>query len=243
MKGARRCESAFFLSTKSAESITDNNNEENRRNAKRAREQPEIPTITVENVPTTSAQNSTTTTMPTAEIQEQTLNGNRAAVILDRLYDKIDRYNSHNEFLRKCTPDNVIPTSYKIILEPSIGNHDEKFLKGYYGMLETFSKQVMEYTADYCKEKITIFESQQETSEKDLSESTPREVFLQLKKTLTINQDKRKKVLKETKDRKFIRLKYQSKQTNKQLPHNEASLNQGFVSQQSYAQAAKRKKK
>ena len=53
------------------------------------------------------------------------------AVKLDRLGDKIDRYHSHDEFLRKCVTSKVTPISYQINLEPSVGNHDEAFIKGY----------------------------------------------------------------------------------------------------------------
>ena len=235
-KDARKSQSAFFLSGKTAERKTDNNNLETTRQPKRTREQLEAPTIVVENVQETGAK-----TTPTATIPEQTLDGNRAAVKLDRVYDKIDRYNSHNEFLRKCITNNVIPISYKVGLEPSIGNHDENFLKGYFDMLESFSKQVMNYTADYCISKITDFEVQQDASEKELFESTSNEVFVELKKTLNTNKDKRKKALKEIKERKFIRLKYQARPTNRQIPHDDVPAKPRNVGGQLYAQVVKRK--
>ena len=91
--------------------------------------------------------------MPRYEQPTFELENNRAAVLLDRLADKIDRYKSHDEFLRKCIENKVTPLSYKVFLEPSISNHDENFLKGYHDMLEGFSRQVMEYTA---KKKLPI---------------------------------------------------------------------------------------
>ena len=235
-KDARKSQSAFFLSGKTAERKTDNNNLETTRQPKRTREQLEAPTIVVENVQETGAK-----TTPTATIPEQTLDGNRATVKLDRVYDKIDRYNSHNEFLRKCITNNVIPISYKVGLEPSIGNHDENFLKGYFDMLESFSKQVMNYTADYCISKITDFEVQQDASEKELFESTSNEVFVELKKTLNTNKDKRKKALKEIKERKFIRLKYHARPTNRHIPHDDVPAKPRNVGGQLYAQVVKRK--
>ena len=57
-----------------------------------------------------------------------------------------------------------------INLEPSVGNHDEAFLKGCYDMLEGFSRDVMKYTAEYCQERIKVFEAEQETATKVLSE-------------------------------------------------------------------------
>ena len=136
-KDARKSQSAFFLSGKTAERKTDNNNLETTRQPKRTREQLEAPTIVVENVQETGAK-----TTPTATIPEQTLDGNRAAVKLDRMYDKIDRYNSHNEFLRKCITNNVIPISYKVGLEPSIGNHDENSLRDILICLKAFQNKL-----------------------------------------------------------------------------------------------------
>ena len=72
--------------------------------------------------------------------------------------------------------------SYQINLEPSIGNHDEAFLKGYYDMLEGFSRDVMEYTAEYCQERIKVFEAEHETATKALSENNTGEVFTEIKK-------------------------------------------------------------
>ena len=176
----------------------------------------ETPTIQLEdtNIP------SDHTITPTDRLETNTLNNlqqsyrlerNWEAVKLDRLGDKIDRYHSHDEFLRKCVTNKVTPISYQINLEPSIGNHDEAFLKGYYDMLEGFSRDVMKYTAEYCQERIKVFEAEQETATKALSENNTGEVFTEIKKTLLTNQEKRKRALKEVKERKFIRLKYHSK--------------------------------
>ena len=100
---------------------------------------------------------------------------------------------------------------YNPDIEPSIGNHNEAFLKGYYDLLDSFLSEVMKYTADYCKERINVFEAQQEIATKSLSENNLGEVFTEIKKTLMTNQAKRKKTLKEVKEWKFIRLKYYSK--------------------------------
>ena len=60
--------------------------------------------------------------------------------------------------------------SYQVFLEPSIGNHDETFLKGYHEMLEDFSSEVMKYTADNCKDKIAEFKTHHEASTKSLAQ-------------------------------------------------------------------------
>ena len=77
---------------------------------------------------------------PTFELKK-----NRAVIRVKSLADIRSMKSSENK---------VIPLSYQIFLQSSIGNHDEYFLKGYHDMLAGFSSQVMEYTAKYCKEKI-----------------------------------------------------------------------------------------
>ena len=100
----------------------------------------------------------------------------------------------------QCVTNKVTPISYQINLEPSIGNHDEAFLKIYYNMLEGFSRDAMKYTAEYCQERIEVFEAEQETATKAPSENNTGEVFTEIKRTL-----------KELNERKFIQLKYHSK--------------------------------
>ena len=132
----------------------------------------------------------------------------RNVILHDRLLDKIERYRSHNEFLKRCVTNKVIPFSYKLTVEPLIGNHNDNFLKGYYDLLDNFSSQLMNYTADYCAKKQTEFEQQKKSSEDELKGTLNHETFNELQKTFEINQKKRQKTLQETKDKKFIRLKY-----------------------------------
>ena len=152
----------------------------------------------------------------------------RSAIHHDRLLDKIDRYTSHDQFLRKCIVNKIIPMSYKITVEPSIGNHDDEFLKGYYELLEGFSNTLMQYTADYCTKKREEFEGQQRTSEEGLKSTTNAETFAELQKTFDVNRKKRQKALQEIKDKKFFRLKYrtQHQQTREQFYGNNRDDNQ-----------------
>ena len=139
------------------------------------------------------------------------LTGNRVAVRHDRLLDKIDRYKSHTVFIQKCISNEIIPYSYKVTVEPSIGNHDDEFLNGYYDLLDSFSKKLMEYTADYCIKVQGELETQRQASEEELKTSTNTETFSELQKTFEINRNKRLKAMQEIKDKKFIRLKYRSR--------------------------------
>ena len=214
MGEARTSQSAFFLPR--TERINEGTNYiESTRQPKRTREELEIPTIIVDGLngntvqPRSVPAAAATSSLETADA---IVAKNRTAVKHDRLLDKIDRYTSHNEFLRRCIGGAVTPISYKIELEPSIGNHDDTFLKGYYDLLDNFSKQVMKYTADYCLQQISDFEAQKTLSEQELESTTTSETLGILKKAFEVNHNKRIKTLREVKDKKFIRLKYRNQQ-------------------------------
>ena len=95
-------------------------------------------------------------------------------------------------------------------MEPSIGNHDDNFLKGYYDILDNCSAQLMNYTADYCTKKQTEFEQQKQTSDDKLKETSTPEAYTELQKTFEFNQKRRQKSIQETKEKKFIRIKYRT---------------------------------
>ena len=234
-KAASKSHSAFFLSTKSAEGGESSKNiPMETKSSKRQREDIELivtdetdnwsrsttPTISPSSsVITLTNSNTPNLAIPNNERQSSyELEHNYAAIKLERLTDKIDRYRSHDGFLTKCLENIVIPTSYQVFLEPSIGNHDETFLKGYHELLTNFSTQVMKYTADYVKQKVADFEKQHETEMKTMCDSTPKEEFIEIKKALATNRQKRTKALREIKERKFIRLKYRAKTGVNQSP-------------------------
>ena len=108
----------------------------------------DVPTITLQS-PGSDAMSSesTETVIPVRGYIQTDLTGNRDAVRHDRLLDKIDRYKSHMVFIQKCITNKIIPYSYKVTVEPSIGNHDDEFLNGYYDLLDSSSKKLMEYSA------------------------------------------------------------------------------------------------
>ena len=188
---ARKVQSDFFVRKRSAERITnDVDNMEITQQTKRTREHLEIPRIAVDNQHNNSNPDEiiiTATIIPHSETAEQILAGNRNAIRHDRLLDKIDRYTSHNKFMRRCLTDNIIPISYKVTVEPSIGNHDEDFLKGYYDMMDGFSKNLMEYTANYCERKISDFDKEKLTSEEELKSMISEETYAELTKALGTN--------------------------------------------------------
>lgn len=225
MGDARKSQSAFFLprTTPVNQAVISQQQKRQRTDTL------EVPNITINNERSGSdsmASSSVETIISATEATEYSpITENRIAVRHDRLMDKIDRYNSHNQFIRKCMTGNVIPKSYQVTVEPSIGNHDDEFLKGYYDLCDNFAKQLMTYTADYCAKKTTEFEAQCATSTEELKAMTTTATFTELKKTFEVNRDKRRKALQEIKDKKFIRLKYRSQHQNRNQFPGESSNN------------------
>ena len=105
MGDARKAQSDFFIRKRSPEGIGNNTeNIETIRQLKQMKEQLEVPIVMAGNTQSTGSTEATTVA-PTTPY----------SVKLDRLVDKIDRYTSHDEFIRKCMEGNIIPNSYKII--------------------------------------------------------------------------------------------------------------------------------
>ena len=50
----------------------------------------------------------------------------------------------------KYITENVIPNGLKLELEPTIVNHDEKFLSCRYNKLQSFSKEFMKDITSFC---------------------------------------------------------------------------------------------
>ena len=47
--------------------------------------------------------------------------------------------------------NDIIPNGLRLELEPSIGNHDEDFLKNWYSKLEEYSKNFMKDVLAFCE--------------------------------------------------------------------------------------------
>ena len=62
---------------------------------------------------------------------------------LNRLTEKLYRYESHKYFITKCLKDKLIPEGF-YSLEPSIGNHNNEFLQEWYEDLNNFLLTRME---------------------------------------------------------------------------------------------------
>ena len=87
---------------------------------------------------------------------------------LDRIHDKLARFQSHKEFHERCLKDQVIPNALKVNLEPSIGNHDEEYLKIWYQEIEELSRKLAKHTINYCDKTIVQASNDIKTVEEEL---------------------------------------------------------------------------
>ena len=79
----------------------------------------------------------------------------KLAFRVDRLNDKRCRYESHEQFLKKCLANNLVPNGLKVYVEPSIGNRNEEFLKLWHSKLDEFSKTLTGIVIKFCETEIT----------------------------------------------------------------------------------------
>ena len=69
---------------------------------------------------------------------------------LDKLNDKKCRFVSHENYLKKCLDNNLVPNGLRVFVEPSIGNRNDDFLAKWHAKLEDFSKTLTNMVVDFC---------------------------------------------------------------------------------------------
>ena len=127
---------------------------------------------------------------------------------LDKLHDKVGRYESHVAFLTKCIDNNVTPNGLRVYVEPSIGNRDDEFLQSWHDDLNEFSKKLTRRVIEYSEKTVAKTRLEiSETTEK-LKALISEPAFTEIKKALTRNDNTRNNELTSRKNRKFYRLKY-----------------------------------
>ena len=96
------------------------------------------------------------------------------ATKLNQLHDKNTRFDSHRDFLSQCIREKHIPKELELILEPTIGFHNQEFLYNWYSKLKQFSLFLMEYIAimEFCNKTINITTQEIVTTESLLKTST-----------------------------------------------------------------------
>ena len=79
---------------------------------------------------------------------------NYDVIKLDRLIDKVDRFESHKSFLENCVRDKVIPMGLQINLTPTIGNNNDEFVERWHKRLEEFSLTIMKDIVEFCEKTV-----------------------------------------------------------------------------------------
>ena len=152
-------------------------------------------------------------------------NHKHIAIKLNRTVDKKDRYNSHNAFLKQCLNDKVIPLNFKFTVDPSIGNHDEIFLKDWYNVIKTCQENLVKLTIEYTE--ITIAETETTITQlgNNLKANASNQVYTKAKNIVDATSTKTKAVLNIRKRKKLNFIKYgkPSKQENSNTAQNKDS--------------------
>ena len=127
---------------------------------------------------------------------------------LDRLHDKKERYLSHRQFLQKCLDNDIIPNGLRLDLEPTIGNHDEDFLKNWYGKLEEYSKNFMKEVLSFCDKTNIETDASINALNAELNTAVEKEQYDNVQATVIQNNTLRSQELQRRKNKKFYALKY-----------------------------------
>ena len=104
----------------------------------------------------------------------------RLSLKINRLTEKLCRYESHKYFITKCLKDKLIPEGF-YSLEPSIGNHDNEFLQEWCEDLNNFLLMCMETTVKFCDKTITTTKSNINLIEEDLRKKTAPSNFKEVR--------------------------------------------------------------
>ena len=160
------------------------------------------------------------------------------AIKLNRSIDKVARYESHQKYLRKCIKDKLIPTNFKIELDPSIGNHNEAFLSSWYDKIQKFSLDLMKDTVKFCEKTIAETKSEIKTLEDEIKHQTEPEEYNEIKTTITKYNEQKIKELHRIKTAKHRKLRWNltSRQTKQQTTREKQTSTNDGITQQSYLQ-------
>ena len=147
-----------------------------------------------------------------------------SAIRLNRKREKIARFESHLDFLRTCIKDNLTPTNFKVILKPSIGNHDLEFLDTWNKKIQALSTELMEESIKFCEKTIDKTNQDINDLEKTLTEHTDPDEFNNIQDLITKTTEERTKSLQQIKINKIKKLKgiqpYRRKINHKQPNSN-----------------------
>ena len=109
-------------------------------------------------------------------------NKEQVALKLNRLKDKVTRYESHKDFLTRCIAEKLIPKGLKIELEPTIENFSQEFADKQYFKLRGFSLILMKDITTYCEKTIKSTNESIKNTEATLRNLRENQEFLTLTK-------------------------------------------------------------
>lgn len=141
------------------------------------------------------------------------------AIKLNRNVDKISRFTSHKEYLEACIKDKLIPTNFKINLDPSIGNHNEEFLSTWYSKIEKFSLELMNDTVKFCSKTITESKATAKSIEDKIKIQAEPEEYNEIQTTINKYKEQKVKELHRIKTAKHRKLRWNL--TTKQAQHQQ----------------------
>ena len=130
------------------------------------------------------------------------------AIKLNRKTEKIARFESHRDFLTTCIKDKIIPPSFKIELDPSIGNHDDQFLASWYDKIEKLSLELMADTVKFCKATITSTATEANSLDEALKTATADDEYNEIKTIVNKYNEQKKQELDKTKRAKHRKLRW-----------------------------------
>lgn len=171
---------------------------------------------------------SSSSTSTVIDIQEDDLSdenptrGRRLTIKLDRLHDKVTRYESHKEFLQKCIQQQLIPNGLKIDLEPTIGNHDEEFVCKWYEKLNKFSLELMQDVATFCEQTINSSKEDITQVDADLRNTIHETEYAEVTKIIKSNIEDNTRQLKLKKNRKLYAIRFNKQQSPRQRNNEKA---------------------
>ena len=128
---------------------------------------------------------------------------NYLAIKLNRLKDKQVRFESHKEFLSRCITDGLVPKGLELMVEPTIGNHDQNFLDNWYSKLKQFSLSLMKDIVQFCDKTIDATTTEISTTESSLKSNTNQEQFKAIQSEIKSNEAAARKILQQRKFKKF----------------------------------------
>lgn len=184
-----------------------------------------------------SASNSSATTVISVEStpRDET---ELLAIKLNRSIDKVTRFESHQEYLMACIKDKLIPTNFKIELDPSIGNHNEAFLSTWYDKIQKFSLDLMKDTVKFCEKTVNETKTEIKVLEDEIKNQADSEEYNEIKTAITKYNEQKVRELQRIKTAKHRHLRWNltSRQTKQQTTRDKQTTTKEKIIQQPYTQ-------